>query len=199
MFPERISCRISEAGLQCFARPRETARQCSDRNLQHVGSLLVRKSFDQDERHGQPLFVGQTGHRGLHGQQSLLRVPGSIADLEAGLFRGEEAAATPARTHFVDPRIAHDAEHPALELRFGPPLLVTQQCPLDGDLHDIVRIVHIPRQRPRKTPQPGQQLDDLLPDLRDASSLVTHICIRCRPPFSSHDERECFHGLQRIV
>ena len=61
----------------------------------------------------------------------------------------------------VDPRILHDAKYPAVEPRAGLELVLAQQRAFRRDLHEIVSVLAIERQRARETAHAGQQIGNV--------------------------------------
>jgi len=94
-----------------------------------------------------------------------VRALGGIADLLTGLRGREQPRAPAARAQLVEPRVAHDAEHPARQRCVRPQLPGARQSPLDRDLHQVVGVVRISGERTRKAPQPRQQRDQRLAQL----------------------------------
>ena len=82
----------------------------------------------------------------------------------AAVFGQRDFAAPAPRAQIVQPRVFHDAEHPAREIRAGPKLLEIAPGALHRRLHEIVGVVLVARQRTREAAQPRQQLDDAFTD-----------------------------------
>jgi hypothetical protein len=109
----------------------------------------------------------------------------------AAVFGQRDLAASLERSPVVDPRVFHDAEHPAAEIRAGLELREVGPGALDHRLHEIVGVVLIARQRAREAAQPRQQLDDAFTDfLRGVSHAFMSnntsgevIFFRARPSF----------------
>ena len=88
-----------------------------------------------------------------------------VADRGARFLGRVHALAPAARADFVDPGIFHDAEHPAVQPRAGPPLRGAGQGFFHGHLHQVVRIGDVARDDAGEAPQPRQQLPELRADL----------------------------------
>src|SRR5690349_18485603 len=86
---------------------------------------------------------------------------GRIRDAFAQLLRDKHTVAPAAGAGLIDPGIAEDSEHPGCERRVGAQLIGARQRTLDGDLHQIVGVLHTPRQGPSKASQSRQERDNL--------------------------------------
>src|SRR6187397_3218955 len=82
----------------------------------------------------------------------------------AAVFGQRDFAASASRAQIVQPRVFHDAKHPAGEIRAGPKLIEMAPRALHRGLHEIVGIVLVARQRTREASQPRQQQGDAFTD-----------------------------------
>lgn len=158
---------LGEHLLQGLAASREAAGERSDRHVHDLGSLLVGKALDEHQADREPLLLGQLEERVLDAEQLNLGARGRIANSLCGLLRRVQGLAYPAAATFVDPGVTQDAEKPAGEMRVHVELIGSGECPLHRDLHQIVRIVRIPRQSARESPQPRKNGDDLISKVLD--------------------------------
>ena len=96
-----------------LACTRQAARQRADRHFRDVGRFLIRKPLDQHERHREPLLLRQPLHRGGDRQPSSAAVcaPSATSSMPSSPLTTRALAL--ARAEVVDPRVFHDAEHPA--------------------------------------------------------------------------------------
>ena len=82
----------------------------------------------------------------------------------AAVFGQRDFTAPAASAPVVNPRVFHDAEHPAREIRAGLVLIEMAPRALHRRLHEIVGVVLVARQRAREAAQPRQQRDDAFAD-----------------------------------
>jgi Subtilase family len=149
--------------LECVTPACQPARYSSHRDVHDIGSLLVRESLDQYQAHDLALLLRQPGQRALDRNDIRLPVTARIRNTLAKLLRRKNPLAPVPRADLVDPRIAQNAEHPARHRRIRPQLIRTRQSTLDRNVHEVIGVLHASGQRPRESPQPRQQADNLLP------------------------------------
>ena len=82
----------------------------------------------------------------------------------AAVFGQRDFAVASARAQLVQPGVLDDGEQPAGQARAAAELLMVPQRALDGELHEIVRVVLVAGQRAREAAQPRQQRDDAFTD-----------------------------------
>src|SRR5689334_10651659 len=85
----------------------------------------------------------------------------------------------------VDPRILHDAAQPRGEVRAIAELVETAQRTFDRELHEIVGVVLVARQRTREASQPRQQGNEAYTDFLRVFNHVYMLMIRWRDRVSS--------------
>ena len=78
-------------------------------------------------------------------------------------------AAAP-RANLIHPGVFHDAEHPAVEARAGPPQRGAGERFFHRHLHEVVRIGDVARDDPGEAPQARQQLAELRSNLVGGNS-----------------------------
>jgi hypothetical protein len=147
--------------LECITAACQPARYSSDRYVHDFGSFLVRESFDQYQAHDLALLVRQPGECALDRNDIRMLMTRRIRNTLSQFLRGKNPVASAARPGFVDPGIAQNAEQPARHRRIRPQLIRARQSTLDGDVHEIVSILHTAGKGPGEASQSRQQPDNL--------------------------------------
>src|SRR3546814_12452191 len=80
-----------------------------------------------------------------------------MADMLARLLRCEGAGGALPGAALVDPQIAHDPIHPAIQSRSRLPLIACPERLFQRRLAEIVRIGTVPRQAGGKAPQRSEE------------------------------------------
>src|SRR5262249_20179917 len=119
--------------------------------------LLICQPFDEHERDDLALLLRQLRHRFLNRRRLDLALDHLYADALTRFLRREDRPVARTAAHFVHPGIPADPEHPALQLRIPIPLIRALERPFERDLHDVVGVVDVLRQRAGKTSQSRQE------------------------------------------
>jgi hypothetical protein len=140
--------------------PRQPAHHSTDTNIQYRRSLRVRQLLDTDEQQHGTLILGKglqciidsPERKPCHRRVLTVAVIGRPHAHSIGMIQANTSC--PLR---VDPRIPHDAEHPAL--RMDQTRCVVPRCDgaHNGILHQVIGLMPTAGKRPGKPAKPRQK------------------------------------------